>query len=146
MKIDIDRSKLKENEVDTQVLLNKIASGKAILFTGAGFSVNTKNITGSQPPFAKELAEKICKLGGFEVHDDLRYASDYYLGSHGGEKLIPLLQENYTLTDVTEEHLNICKVNWRRYYTTNYDKSIEIASAKNQKIVECIDLNYATGE
>lgn len=146
MKIDIDRSKLKEDEVDIQALLNKIASGKAILFTGAGFSVNTKNITGAQPPFAKELAKKICKLGAFEVHDDLRYASDYYLGSFGGEKLIPLLKENYTLTDVTEDHLNICKVNWRRYYTTNYDKSIEIATAKNKKIVECIDLNYETGE
>ena len=146
MKIDIDRSKLKENEVDIQALLNKIVSGKAILFTGAGFSVNTKNIAGCQPPFAKELAEKICKLGNFEVHDDLRYASDYYLDSYGGEKLIPLLKENYTLTDVTEDHLNICKVSWRRYYTTNYDKSIEMASAKNKKVVEGIDLNYETGE
>ncbi len=146
MKIDIDRSKLKENEVDVQALLKKVASGKAILFTGAGFSVNTKNLTGSQPPFAKELAEKICKLGNFKVHDDLRYVSDYYLDSNGGEKLIPLLKKNYTLTDVTEDHINICKVNWRRYYTTNYDKSIELASAKNKKIVECIDLNYETGE
>lgn len=150
MKIDIDKKLLRESEIDLQQLLTQlltqISTGKAILFTGAGFSIGTKNVSGEEPPLAKNLAKEICRLGGFDEDNDLRYAADYFLSISSKAKLITLLKEKYSLTDVSDTHVNICKVNWMRSYTTNYDKSIEIASGMAGNVVECIDLNFRTDE
>ena len=40
-------------------LRDKILTGKAILFCGAGFSNGAKNIIGEFPPFSKDLSKKI---------------------------------------------------------------------------------------
>ena len=64
------------------LLLRRIASGKAILFTGAGFSRGTTNIDDLEPPLATELAIKICEAGNFPACDDLRFAADYYLSKY----------------------------------------------------------------
>lgn len=146
MKFNIDRRLLRDKEVDIQHLLNQISTGKAILFTGAGFSKGTKNIKGEEPPLAKNLAIEICRLGMFDEDEDLRFAADCYLSNNDGQKLISLLKEKYTLNDVLDSHINICKVNWRRCYTTNYDQSIEIASGKIGKTIECVDLDFPTDE
>lgn len=147
MKIDIDRNHLKDDSENTQKsLLEKIATGKAMLFTGAGFSMGTKNVEGAQPPFAKDLAKAICRLGYFDEDEDLRYAADYFLSRNEKSELISLLKRKYTLNEVSDIHTNICKVNWKRCYTTNYDKSIEIASGKVGKVVECVDLCFPTQE
>lgn len=146
MDIKIDKTSLKKHEFSTDELLTRIASGKAILFTGAGFSLGSKNVYQASPPNAKDLAKSICKLGEFEEDDDLRFAADYFLESRDKAKLINLLKESFTLTEVTQSQINICKANWRRHYTTNYDKSIEMASAQAGKFVECVDLDYSPKE
>ncbi len=146
MKIDIDKNLLKKEKPDTEELISKILTGKAILFTGAGFSKETKNIDNEEPPLAKKLATEICHLGQFDKEDDLRYAADYYLENRDKDKLVTFLKKKFSLNEVSDEHINICKLNWRRFYTTNYDKCIEIASAKSGKVVECIDINYQTQE
>ena len=63
MKNLIDISKLKTQDVDTESLKMRIASGRSIVFTGAGFSFGTKNINNEKPPLAKELAKDLCLLG-----------------------------------------------------------------------------------
>lgn len=147
MDIKIDKAALKKGEVDVDLMLRKISTGKAILFTGAGFSIGASNVDGNEPPIASELSKKICKLGGFDEDADLRYAADFYI-SNGHDKggLVSLLKKQYTLSGVADTHEKICAVNWRRFYTTNYDKGIEIAAANVGKVVECIDIGYSTAE
>lgn len=140
MDIKIDRSLLKKEDTLIEELLTKIFTGKAILFTGAGFSLKTKNLLGKEPPLAKDLAKEICILGKFDEDDDLRFAADYYIANKDKNGLIDLLKNTYSLSEISKIHTDICSVNWKRFYTTNYDKAIEIASAKIGKIVECIDL------
>ena len=53
MEIHINRHSLKKEEVDVDLMLRKIATGKAILFTGAGFSAGTSNVDGEAPPLAR---------------------------------------------------------------------------------------------
>lgn len=146
MKINIDKSLIKKKAIDEQELLSQIASGKAILFTGAGFSKGTKNFKGEEPPLAEKLAAEICQLGNFEEDKDLKFAADFYLSENSAENLISLLKEKFILEDVFEFHINICKVNWRRCYTTNYDLSVEIAFRKIGKSIECVDLDFSTTE
>ncbi len=147
MGIYIDKSAFRKKSVDTDLLLNQISTGKAILFTGAGFSKGTQNIDGNEPPVAKKLAKEICQLGGFDEDEDLRYAAEYYLSTcTDTDNLVSFLKKQYSVSSVSEEHVNICKANWRRFYTTNYDKSIEMASLKSDKLIECIDIDFPTTE
>lgn len=147
MEIHINRKFLKKREVDIEAMLRKIATGKAILFTGAGFSVGTRNVDNEEPPIASKLSKAICNLGGFSEDEDLRYSSDYYIESGFDKaKLIRLLKQCYTLQSVGDAQKNICIPAWRRFYTTNYDKGIEMASSNIGRVVECIDLDKPTTE
>jgi len=84
MEINIDKTLLKNTDSDLSDLIRKISTGKAILFTGAGFSAGTTNIDSinikdSNTPLASDLAKEICALGKFTEDDDLSYVADYYL-------------------------------------------------------------------
>jgi len=131
-------------DVDYGELVDRISTGQAVLFTGAGFSGLTKNIEGEEPSAAKDLAHEICRLGEFPLDDDLRFATDYYIENKPLAPLIELLKKKYTITQTHNHHDLICSAKWRRFYTTNYDKSIEIASAKAGKLIECIDVSFPT--
>ncbi|MGP5118904.1 hypothetical protein ACTXJF_02390 [Psychrobacter alimentarius] len=147
MEILINKNSLIKKEVDTDTLIAKIASGKSILFIGAGFSSLTKDLDSKEPSTSKELARCICELGNFPADlydDDLRFVTDYFLANNSSDKLIDFLKRKYTIKDTNEVHNTICSLNWKRFYTTNYDKSIEIASQNVGKKVECIDISFAT--
>lgn len=144
MDIVIDKKLLKKSEFDDRDLIASIASGQAILFTGAGFSGLTKNIKEEEPSAAKDLAHAICDLGGFERDDDLRFAADFFIENNNKSELVRLLEHKYTIHSTDEIHDVICSANWRRFYTTNYDKSIELASANTGKKVDCIDVGFPT--
>ncbi len=78
MDIEINKSnfpKIKINKID---MLNKISTNRAILFTGAGFSLGSKSIAGN-PSLAKELSNKICDAGGFDRNSNLTYVVDYFI-------------------------------------------------------------------
>lgn len=123
-------------------LIGRLSTGKAILFTGAGFSMATKDVAGEEPSLAKELAKDICRLGKFDEDEDLRFATDYYISNFNKTDLVSLLKRKYTLQSTSYIQDTICSVNWRRFYTTNYDKGVEIASANAGKVVECIDSSF----
>lgn len=144
LKITIDKKNLKKDPPDINGLLSKISTGQAVLFTGAGFSSSTLNVDGQDTSTATDLAHEICDLGSFPHDDDLRYVTDYYLANNNKENLVRFLRQKYTLSEVSSIHNTICGINWRRFYTTNYDKSIEIASNNNNKIVDTIDVDYPT--
>ncbi|EKD25383.1 MAG: hypothetical protein ACD_80C00076G0001 [uncultured bacterium (gcode 4)] len=146
MEINIAKKSLKTIQVDMSVLVSQISKGKAVLFTGAGFSKGTSNIEQQEPPLSQSLAIEICRLGGFEEDNDLRYAAEYFISNCDKNDLISLLKRKYVLNNVAEEHVNICKIDWKRFYTTNYDKCIEIAAGKSGKVVDCVNMNFSTAE
>lgn len=43
-------------------------------------------------------------------------------------------------------HKTICSLPWRRFYTTNYDLSIELASSQINKMIETVDLSHSVSE
>lgn len=137
-----DITNTKTQEVDTELLKRRISTGKAIAFTGAGFSFGTKNIQGSMPPMAGELAKKLCSISNLEESEDLMFVADVAIEYGDRDSILDLLKDNYTLTDVSNSHENICQLPWRKFFTTNYDNSIELASLNIGKRIESVDLSY----
>ena len=118
----------------------KILTGKAILFCGAGFSYGSKNILDETPPTASSLSKKISQLGGFKESENLRFTSDKYINDNKQDltKLIDLLFNNFSIKETSEAQNNIISYPWRRIYTTNYDDTIEVAGKKTGKHIDCI--------
>ncbi|EPC4486339.1 SIR2 family protein [Serratia liquefaciens] len=142
MKIEIDFHKLRLPPVDKEDMLRRISTGKAIIFTGAGFSKKTVNILNEEPPLAKELSKKIGILGGIgEDIDDLMFTSRFFLKYKDKNELLKLLKDSFVLKSVTEEHKLVCSLPWRRFYTTNYDNSIELACLNSGKRVDALDID-----
>ncbi len=140
--MDINKNNFVENTHDfSNEILEKISTGRAILFTGAGFSSNTVNLQNTPPLQSKELAKKLCEIGQFKSDDELGYASDRFIKEVNSTELIKLLKNEYTLKNVSSEHIDICGINWLRFYTTNYDKSIEISCTQSNKKIQSIDLS-----
>lgn len=121
-------------------VLKRITRGNAMLFTGAGFSVGTKNKDGEEPPMAKALSQSIAQLGKFEA-TNLQFAADYYIENFDKNQLIKLLKRKYSLVSVSDEHKVICSVKWRTIYTTNYDNSIELSANQVDKLSEKVTLD-----
>lgn len=139
---NVDRTKLAHAEVDIGLLQQRISSGNAVLFTGAGFSLGSKNTLGSEPPMAKDLAIKLSQLSRLdEESDDLMFASEVALELLDHSSILELLKDNYTISEVSSSHEDICNLPWRRFYTTNYDNSIELSSLKKNKRIESIDIS-----
>lgn len=138
----MDVTKLNLPKVDIEEMLRRINSGKAILFTGAGFSRKTKNITNGEPPLAKALSKKISQLAGLgSDNEDLMFTSHFFLKHGNKSELLKLLKDNFVLREVSEYHEKICSLPWRRFYTTNYDNSIELACLKTGRRIESLDID-----
>ncbi len=108
----------------------KILTGKAILFCGAGFSISTINIEDKNPPLASQLSKEISNLGKFKESDNLKYTSDRYINENKDDlsELVQLLKNRFSIKKTPQEHINIMSYPWRRIYTTNYDDAIEVAA------------------
>ncbi len=118
-----------------------INTGRAILFTGAGFSDGCENVLKTCPPKAKELAKLISQKGSFEEDDDLTYVSDYFLNHRSKHDLLHLLKENFTIKQNGKEHSKISSLDWKRIYTTNYDDSIEKSAKEKNKIIYSLTID-----
>ncbi len=62
-----------ETHVDPDVIARVVSiinTGRAILFTGAGFSVGCENVLKTSPPKADKLAKLISQKGNFEEDND----------------------------------------------------------------------------
>lgn len=125
-------------------LLSSIQTGKAILFTGSGFSRTSINLNEEELPLAKKLANDICKLGNIPVSDQLDFASEMYLDSYSADKLIDYLKENLSVREINDNQKQVCKLKWFRCYTTNYDLTIEKCFTDLGESIECIDINMLT--
>jgi hypothetical protein len=115
-------------ESDLESALRRIASGRALLFLGAGFSVGAKNVDDEEPPTARTLAHKISSLAGIPEDDDLKYASEYCLRNGHAKRLMRFLSHKFTIKEATKAHKSVSRAPWRRVYTTNYDNCFELAA------------------
>lgn len=146
--MDFDSYSVKtvKQKYDMEKILTSISSGKAILFTGAGFSFGAEAVSGKKPLGAKDLSHALCDSLGIKHNDNLMFTSDYFMSKKPKSELIALLKENYTLRSTSKIHQTICSLPWRRFYTTNYDLSIELASQASQKLIETVDLQHSVSE
>ncbi|MBA5249696.1 MAG: hypothetical protein FE834_09255 [Gammaproteobacteria bacterium] len=141
MDIKINKNDLNQAIIGENEILEKITAGQAILFTGAGFSLESTSISG-KPPLAKELAKKICEIGEFDYDDDLGFVADFFINEKGPARIIEILKEEFTLKEVSQNQKDICSINWLSFYTTNYDRSIEESCKYSSKVIQSIDLDF----
>jgi hypothetical protein E4_22686 len=134
----------KNNEIESK-MINSLCKGESILFTGAGFSIGAKNLTGNSPSPAKELSKKISRLINIDDDEDLGYTSDVLITKNKDKilELIKLLKSEYTINDIAEFHKIIASIKFRRIYTTNYDEVFEKALHENDKICTSIDMSMS---
>lgn len=132
-------------------MIRKLASGKAVLFVGAGFSKSALNVNCNEElPLASELAQLIGKMGSFNDGGDLKYSADYFLDVCCAkdnsliQELINCLKDNFTVRSPHSDHEIVMKIPWKRVYTTNYDDLIEISGRNVGKRIETIDIDDPT--
>ncbi|MCD5977195.1 SIR2 family protein [Pseudomonas quasicaspiana] len=142
----LDPSNFPMQIVDPSILLAKIATGNAVLFVGSGFSSGAISLDGGALPTAEVLAESIGKLGGFDPHKDLRYASERFLRVNDAQRLIDHLESTFTVKKVLPHQVSISSAPWRRIYTTNYDLCIERAGEEVGKLIKTANLSDSPSE
>ncbi len=126
------------NQQDINKLLKLIASGKAILFAGAGFSSEAISIMNGELPIARVLADKIDEITDETSNQDLFIASQNAIDNNMEDELIDLIKDLFTVKKILSYHNTILSIPWRRYYTTNYDSVIKDAGLQNDKRIKCI--------
>lgn len=107
--------------------LGEAASGRAILFTGAGFSKGARNIEDSEFMSGVDLARYLCSKCDIDDPIDLDQASDIFLDEFDEDTLIAELRNKYTVKNVADPHVILSELDWKRIYTTNYDNVLEQA-------------------
>ena len=130
-----------QNKIFLEELHNKIPTGNAILFTGAGFSKTATDINGDELMLSYKLANYIAEALDYsdesdpEAINDLQYMSDL-LTDHPSKipSFISKMKELFSVTTTSTYQNNICSLPWKHFYTTNYDDSIQLACKSNKKV------------
>ena len=128
--------------MDITYAIKKALDGDAILFLGSGASTSVLNKNGDTMPIGKTLANRI-----YPGCDDLQQSMDLYLDDMSKENidsenaLIQLLKNEFESTGVSEAHEELCRIPWKRIYTTNYDDIVERTYSKNSINLKSLTLN-----
>ncbi len=127
--------------MDLDEAIHCALSGRAILFTGAGFSHGAINLR--DEPFKKspELAEHFAKLAGLPPSVGLEDAAEEFIVTHGPDALMKELHGEFKAKKISSAHLEVGKVPWKRIYTTNYDDIIETAYTTNGRVLTSVTLS-----
>lgn len=126
--------------------ISAILRGNAIIFYGAGFSIDNKNILNENVPLTNKLSYDLQKLSGIDdseidMNVSIQNTSEYFIEVNGESKLVELLKQKFTVSDSTEWQKIIARQNWKRVYTTNYDNVFETASNEVKKHRVPININ-----
>jgi hypothetical protein len=113
--------------------LSAILAGRAIIFTGAGFSRGAVNLRNEEfktgGPFAAHLAKQV----GLPDTTGLEDAAEWFVEKLGQSRLIEELQQEFTTKQVSPGQIEVLSHPWRRLYTTNYDNVAETSAAQSGK-------------
>lgn len=114
--------------------------GRAILFTGAGFSYGATNIEGQLIPSGKALAGELLEAIGYAKTDvALDKAAAAYLRRKTKREMVEFLVQRFSVGQVTKAHELIASLPWHRVYTTNYDTVFEEAGRRAGKLCTSIE-------
>lgn len=110
-----------------------IFRGEAILFLGAGFSMENENTKGQTLPSARKLSKDLQIAAGISSEEisenaSLEDVSQYFIEQVGKTKLVKLLKDTFTVSNVLEWQKKLLELPWLRIYTTNYDNVLELSS------------------
>ncbi len=106
--------------------LTKPRPGRAILFTGAGFSDGATNSLDELVPLARQFADALAVAIGEQPNLPLSLVSELYNEKQNDNfALLNLLKATFTVKDVPDAQLQILRYPWKRVYTTNYDDLAE---------------------
>lgn len=106
--------------------LSRPRPGRAILFTGAGFSDGAVNSLGEPIPLARVFAETLADEIGERRDLPLTLVSELYNEKKNDPSaLLNLLKATFTAKQITPEQQRILHYPWKRIYTTNYDDVAE---------------------
>lgn len=125
--------------------------GKALLFVGAGFSIDqdAKNQKGTPLKSGGELSQHLlglCDMGDIDPIPPLDLAAQYCRNTLKVHNLIDELKELFTVTNCAEWQKNIINIPWQRIYTTNYDDLSEFCRNKHENLQELKKLKSVTIE
>jgi hypothetical protein len=118
-----------------------VKRGRAVCFTGAGFSLGANNLAGGSfrtgRQFADELATACSLPDGLSLTD----VSEEFATAFGDDALILKLQNEFSASAVSDAHRRLASHGWLRTYTTNYDNVFEFAAAQEKRHVRSISLS-----
>jgi hypothetical protein len=119
--------------LDIQEAVKLVLSGRAVLFTGAGFSLGALNLRGEPFKTGRQFAAHLAGMVGLPETTGLEDASEWFTDQLGQGRLIEEMQQEFTVKQVSPSHVEMLSHPWRRLYTTNYDNVAEIAAAQSGK-------------
>lgn len=108
-------------------------SGKAVLFTGAGFSYGAQNSVEKldhKVPIADAFSRYLGQIAEATQTYPLNTMAQYFKKKKGDHKLVEELLGCFSVTSVSDSHREIASIPWRRVYTTNYDNCFEKAASE----------------
>lgn len=111
-----------------------ILDGKAVLLTGAGFSMGAKNsVSYKEYNFfsGNDLKKYLLKSLGDEMDPSncgLSVLASYFVEQRGVDALIELIKPCFLAKSVADFQIGLMQLPWKRIYTTNYDNVMEVAS------------------
>lgn len=122
-------------------LVDRVATGKAVLFLGAGASIGAKRTDGSGIPDAGELGRRIATkfLGPGYDNADFKTICDFAASARSGREVQEFIHDQLEKFAPAPFHLLIPKFAWSGLATTNYDLVLEDAyEAAANRIQELI--------
>ncbi|KAB0537339.1 hypothetical protein HNQ68_002729 [Pseudochrobactrum saccharolyticum] len=112
-------------------LLSAAIKGRAILFCGAGASIDSINVNLQELPTINPLLAIMNKnLNTNYSRIDIAASK---LADKSIEQYFKLITDTFKVTSVSDDMDDIIKYPWKRIYTTNYDNSIEMSCDKIRK-------------
>lgn len=127
--------------MDLEEALEFVTAGRALLFTGAGFSLGAVNLRGTPFKASRALAKHLANLTGLPENTELEDVAEWFANKHGKDRLVEELQNEFTVKEVAPAHVEVLTYPWHRIYTTNYDNVAESAAAKSGKRLTPATLN-----
>nr|MBC8506290.1 SIR2 family protein [Chloroflexota bacterium] len=121
--------------------LQHALDGESILFVGAGFSIGAKNIQGQSLKSGPKLAELLCSEASLSDVTRLEDAAEDFIDIFGSDRLINLLQNQFSVHSVADYHIDLANISWKRIYTTNYDNVLETAYQRAGKRLTTVSLS-----
>ncbi|WP_175181346.1 SIR2 family protein [Achromobacter aegrifaciens] len=106
---------------------------RCVIFLGAGFSADSKNKNNGYPPVGNGLNKAIKILANIPVDEPSDFTDSAGYAISQKLDLFGLLEGLYTIKQLTDSQRSILSLPWLRIYTTNYDNSVSVFRAENNR-------------